>query len=46
LIQIRKYAELHADVDLLNRFIEIGKLTKAVRQEIYQLLVVEFEYFE
>ncbi len=46
LIQIRKYSELQADVELLNRLVEIGKLAKAVRQEIYRLLVVEFGYFE
>jgi hypothetical protein len=46
LIQIRKYAEVQTDVELLNRLLEIGKLAKAVRQEIYKLLVVEFGYFE
>ena len=46
LIQIKKYAELQADVDLLNRFTEISKLTKAVKQQLYKLLVADFKYFE
>ena len=44
-IQIRKYAELLVEVELLNRFIEISKLAKAVKQELYNLLVDEFKYF-
>ena len=46
LIQIKKYAELQADVELLNRFAVITKLTKAVKQQLYQLLVEDFKYFE
>jgi hypothetical protein len=46
LIQIRKYAELHAEVELLNRLIEINKLSKAVKQRLYDLLVAEFGYFK
>ena len=46
LIQIKKYAELQADVELLNRFAEISKLTKAVKQQLYHLLVKDFKYFE
>lgn len=46
LIQIKKYAELQADVELLNRFTEISKLAKAVKQQLYKLLVEDFKYFE
>lgn len=46
LIQIKKYAELKADVELLNRFTEISKLSKAVKQQLYKLLVDDFNYFE
>ena len=46
LIQIKKYAEQNGEVDLQNRFSDIQKLTKAVKEEIYRLLVKEFKYFE
>ena len=46
LIQIRKYAELHGLKDMLDLFTEVAKLTRAVKAEIYRLLVVEFRYFE
>ena len=46
LIQIKKYAELQADVELLNRFSEITKLTKAVKQQLYKLLVEDFTYLD
>ncbi len=46
LIQIKKYAELRGDIELINRFNEIGKLAKAVKQRLYKLLVEDFRYFE
>jgi len=46
LIQIRKYAEQNGSIDLLNRFSDIQKLTKAVKDELYRLLVKDFKYFE
>lgn len=46
LIQIKKYAEINADIELLNRFGEISKLTKAVKQQLYHILVDDFKYFE
>ncbi|MBN2037294.1 MAG: hypothetical protein JW768_11175 [Chitinispirillaceae bacterium] len=46
LIQIRKYTELHNAEDLLNLFEQISAKTKEVREEIYRLLVQEFQYFE
>jgi hypothetical protein len=46
LIQIRKYAELQSDVELLSRFAEITRLTKAVRQQLHTLLTETFKYFE
>ena len=46
LIQIKKYAELQADVELLNRFTEISKLSKAVKQQLHKLLIDDFKYFE
>ena len=46
IIQIEKYAVLQADVELLNHFAEIKKLTKAVKQQLYKMLVGDFKYFE
>ena len=46
LIQIRKYAEKEGLTDLLELFIEVIKLTKHVKAEIYRLLVIDFKYFE
>ena len=46
LIQIRKYAENDGLEDLLTLFSEIQSLTKQVRDEMYRLLVDEFNYFE
>jgi len=46
LIQIRKYAENHNKEDLLELFEQISTKTKEVREEIYRLLVEEFEYFK
>jgi hypothetical protein len=45
LIQIRKYAELEGKEDLLILFKDISVLTKKVKDEIYRLLVDEFQYF-
>ena len=45
LIQIRKYAELNSDLNLLNRFDNISSNTKAVKEKIYDLLINEFKYF-
>lgn len=46
LIQIRKYAENKNAEDLLESFEKISAKTKEVREEIYRLLVDEFNYFE
>ncbi|WP_299289203.1 hypothetical protein [uncultured Mucilaginibacter sp.] len=46
LIQIRKYAEQEGLTDLLELFLEVIKLTKLVKAEIYRLLVKEFKYFD
>ena len=46
LIQIKKYAGLQADAELLSRFASISKLTKAVKQQLYTLLIEDFKYFE
>jgi hypothetical protein len=46
LIQIRKYAEIHGRTDLMDLFGEVSVLTKAVREELYRLLVHEFKYFD
>lgn len=46
LIQIRKYAEIHNAADLMELFEKISAKTKEVREEIYRLLVQEFNYFE
>ena len=45
LIQIKKYAEIHGCADLQSLFEEIAFHTKAVRKELYHLLVDEFKYF-
>lgn len=46
LIQIKKYADLHKKTDLIDRYEVITAKTKAVKDEIYRLLVDEFKYFE
>lgn len=46
LIQIKKYAEINSAHDLTELFIDISKLTKGVREEIYDLLVNKFNYFD
>lgn len=46
LIQIRKYAEVNVSVDLLNLLSDIQKLTKAVKDELFGLLVDDFRYFD
>lgn len=45
MIQIRKYAEINGCTDLMDMFSEIQLLTKDVKNEIYRLLIKEFEYF-
>jgi hypothetical protein len=46
LIQIRKYAEINAEADLLNQFAVIAKYLKHVKARMYELLVGEFGYFK
>jgi len=46
LIQIKKYAEQNASIDLLDKFVDIQRLTKVVKDELYRLLVKEFKYFD
>lgn len=46
LIQIRKYAEVNNDLNLMHRFDEISSVTKDVKERIYHLLINEFKYFE
>jgi len=46
LIQIKKYAEDQNLSDILNLFDEITELTNKVKDEIYNLLINEFNYFE
>lgn len=46
MIQIRKYAEINADAELLEMFGHISALSKQVREEMYRLLVDEFGYFD
>ncbi len=46
LIQIKKHAEIENLPDILDLFDEIKELTKKVKEEIYNLLVNEFRYFE
>ncbi|MBN1339312.1 MAG: hypothetical protein JXA03_08315 [Bacteroidales bacterium] len=45
LVQIRKFATINNKADLIIKFEEISRLTKAVKEEIYRLLVEEFGYF-
>jgi hypothetical protein len=45
LIQIRKYAEIHQELDLLSLFEEIQAATKAVKKAIYDILVGDCRYF-
>jgi len=46
LIQIKKYAQINGDGELLVHFEEITRLTSGVRNEIYRMLVEDFKYFE
>ncbi len=46
LIQIKKYAEIHNAEKILTLFEKIMEQTKKVKEEIYQLLVNEFKYFD
>lgn len=46
LIQIRKYAEIHQEMDLLSRFEDIQAATKVVKKAIYEILVRDCKYFE
>ena len=46
LIQIRKYAEIHQEMDLLSRFEDIQATTKVVKKAIYEMLVRDCGYFE
>ncbi len=46
LIQIKKYAELTGDSDLLQRFERITALSKEVKEKLYSMLVNDFKYFE
>jgi hypothetical protein len=46
LIQIRKYAEIHQEMDLLSRFDQIQAATKVVKKAIYEMLVRDCKYFE
>ena len=46
LIQLKKYAVNEGLKDIHDQFIEIQELTKKVKEELYRLLVDEFNYFE
>jgi hypothetical protein len=46
LIQIKKYAELENKEDLNEVFKLMTEKTKAVREQIYNMLVTDFKYFE
>jgi len=46
LIQIKKYADQQLKTDLIRHFDDISAKTKAVKDEIYRLLVDEFKYFD
>lgn len=46
LIQIHKFADLNGKSDLLKRFEDISEKAKKTHEEVYQLLVVEFKYFD
>ncbi|MBW8050573.1 MAG: hypothetical protein FVQ77_09585 [Cytophagales bacterium] len=46
LIQIKKYAEINGKSDLMEMFENISEKTKEVKEEIYRILVEEFNYFD
>ncbi len=46
LIQIKKYSEIHNAEKLISLFEKIIDKTKNVKEEIYQLIVNEFKYFD
>ncbi|TAE01909.1 MAG: hypothetical protein EAZ97_02895, partial [Bacteroidetes bacterium] len=46
LIQIKKYAEVNSATDLYPYFEKITNLSKLVKEEMYELLINEFGYFD
>lgn len=46
LIQIKKYSENEGLEDMTGLFKEVSELTKLVKKAIYEMLVVDFGYFE
>jgi hypothetical protein len=46
IVQIKKYAQEHMNVELLNRLDEIDVMKSAVKEKIYELLTSQFKYFE
>jgi len=46
LIQIRKYADINGELDLINKFVQIKSYTKDVLEKIYGMLIKDFKYFE
>ena len=46
LIQIKKYAQNHLNVELLNRFDEIDGMKTEIRDKIYEMLVCDLQYFK
>lgn len=46
LIQIKKYAEIHACIDLANQFEQIDVCKKKVKKELYDMLINDIKYFD
>jgi hypothetical protein len=46
LIQIKRYADIHYEEELITRIDRISAVTKTVRKEIYEMLIRDFKYFD
>jgi hypothetical protein len=46
IVQIKKYAQANSSLDLINMLDDISSNSKAIKDEIYRMLVEDFKYFE
>lgn len=46
LVQIKKYADINECADLLEKIVLIQEKTKLVKEAIYNMLIVDFKYFD
>lgn len=46
LIQLKRYADINNDIELMQRLNTISSQSKDVKEKIYQMLIEDFKYFE